>query len=117
MEVDPTVRGHREHVRRNQTAVRHDHAEVCLDILDALRNLSGLQRRGLQQFHTGFGGNFRHRRRMHRLSAAAPCRRACDDEGDLVGRRQQGPQRGNGGLGGTSKNNAHGRQFTALRRP
>ena len=66
-----------------------------MGVLDALRNLGSLQG----------------------LAATVPSRRACDDKGDLVGRRQQGPQRGDCGLGGTSKNNAHGRQFTALGRP
>ena len=108
---------HRQYVWGNEAAVRDDDTEVRLCALNALCNLGSLQRRCLQQVDACLGGHLRHRRRIQGLAATAPSRRACDDKGDLVGRRQQGPQRGDCGLGGTSKNNAHGRQFTALGRP
>ena len=55
------MRGHRQHVRGDEAAVGHNHAEVSMGVLDTLRNLGGLQRRRLQQFDAGFGGYFRHR--------------------------------------------------------
>ena len=61
MQVHPAVHGHRQHVRGNEATVGDNDTEVCLHVVDALRDLGGFQGRCLQQFDTRFGGNFRHR--------------------------------------------------------
>ena len=55
------MRGHRQHVRRNEAAVGDDDTEVSLDALDAPRDVGSLERGCLQQFNATRCGYFRHR--------------------------------------------------------
>ena len=61
MQVYPPVNGHCQHVRGHEAAVGDNDAEIRLHVVDALRDVGGLQGCCLQQFDAGFGGYFSHR--------------------------------------------------------
>ena len=113
MQVHPAVGGHRKNGGRNQATVGHDNAEISANFSETLTDLGGLQRRGLEQLHTGLRGDLGNRGWRHGLATSTAGRRTGDDQGDLVGRREQGTQRRDCCFGGSSENNAHERQFTA----
>ena len=61
MKVYPPVGRHRQYVRGDEAAVGDNDAEVSMGVLDALRDVGGLQRRCLQQVDACLGGHLCHR--------------------------------------------------------